>query len=474
VSLEKMSWYRSCLIIAAVAAVCALSCLSASRSFKRHPLSGDAVENVTMAYNLFHKGVYSGTRDAVPTGYRQPGLPTYLAGAMLLDRGLRGASLEELTGDDGMILRLKYAQMPLLLLAAAGAMVLARMVTGNTWLGVGALLLTGISPGMHASIDLMTPELMTGLLIVCVAIAACMTVRRRSYAGYAAIGVAMAVLVMSRAIFVYAIPMVAAGMAVAAIRPGVNRRRLVRGAVVFAAASMSLPLAWMTRNYVSCDGFMISGRGGIVLLTRANYDMMNATEYAGSLFWWTPGHYVREVLLQKVFGKDAVSQKGVLANLNRENPDGFFGSAYGTMRTISKETGLSAQSLELDQQLKRMAVAKIREHPMRHVAAILPFAYQGSFMELGRLTPMALPYWLAGAFLLVGGIRARRMEWVAIALPALYLLAMHSMITHNLPRYNSPAIPVLTVALVVAIQVMYRRYRSAPAAPSVSACDTRP
>ncbi len=440
-----------------------------ARSITSATISGDAVENITIAYNLYHNFTYSCAADGSPTGYRQPGQPTYLALAIAMDPVLRKASLEGLLTDAATIMRLKRTQVPLLPATALVAMLLAWMLTRNGPLAMVAMVLVGLSGVLHWAVGLLLTELLSSMLVLCLSVSLCFLIRRLSYTSFALAGLTLSLLILTNAVFLYAIGVAGLCLLYAALRSGDARRAMVTGAILFVVTSSVLPLAWMTRNHFNCGRFAISGRGGIVLLTRANYNMMNATEYMGTFFWWTPGHYVRETLLQDVFGRDAVSPGGSLARINRDNESGYFRSAYAKQREIAEATGLAGFSFEMDRRLKRIAVAKIKEHPFRHLAAILPFAYRGSFVELGLLTPMALPYWLAAAFLLVQSFKKRHYEWLGLVLPAFYLIGIHSLMTHNLPRYNSPAVPILAVASAVAVQLLYRRVCGRPAVdPSVS------
>jgi hypothetical protein len=54
-------------------------------------------------------------------------------------------------------------------------------------------------------------------------------------------------------------------------------------------------------------------------------------------------------------------------------------------------------------------------------------------------------------------IKRKYWELFIVLLPALYLYGMNTLLTHNIPRYNDPAIPLLVIASLFFIHYLKNR-----------------
>jgi hypothetical protein len=122
----------------------------------------------------------------------------------------------------------------------------------------------------------------------------------------------------------------------------------------------------MTRNYVQFGKFYITHRAGIVLLARSQYDMMNAKEYFGSFLYWTLFDPYAKQLMETIYGKNAVESGGVLWNLNRDNPDGYYRKAWAISREIGKENK-GEEAVLSEKRERNLGLKLILKHPFRHL-----------------------------------------------------------------------------------------------------------
>jgi hypothetical protein len=134
---------------------------------------------------------------------------------------------------------------------------------------------------------------------------------------------------------------------------------------------------------------------------------------------------------------------------------------------------------------REAALTILRERWPQHLALTLSFAYRGAFVDgyfgVMHIHPVFQPFdtvrrgqrtimgLLAMTFIpsLIGvavySLRKRQWALLALLLPALYSFAIHAVATHYIPRYSAPLVPVLVLALGVAVQgiaaALYARWR---------------
>ncbi len=176
---------------------------------------------------------------------------------------------------------------------------------------------------------------------------------------------------------------------------------------------------------------------------------MSWKQYAASFFYFTPA--VGPRLTSALFGEE------VARSFDRSRPESFFQKALsgtGEVRKTALARNIGARSA---------AMRVMAEHLPMMALLTLPFAYRGAFVQVGfnvRRVPRLLLYFtlLYSLFFLpalilltitlgAAGKTRAGCSWF----PALYSYVFHSLITHYIPRYSVPLIPVFILALVSVI-----------------------
>lgn len=434
--------------------------------------TSDANYYVKTAYNLQRYNTHSPFEkiDPEPSGYREPGFSAYLALVIALNSGLQDMDMRTfLSGGPGLEI-LRRAQLPILILTAFLTMYIVYMITKNFVCGYIALFLTGHSIALLTSVYSLKLEHFVAPFVLFVSIFLYKAVKEKSKKYFALLGAALGLLVLTRASFMYFIVFLWVFLILLGIAGVFERRKLLIKIIILTTIYFALVGSWMVRNYVHFGSFYITGRGGVVLLIRAYYNMMNTKEYLGSFLYWTPDQYVEKTLVERYFGENADLKAGALERLNRDNHQtGYYRLARAVRGELMKVHRAPEESPAVDKQLRSIARRKILAHPFRHILTTSTFAWRGLFVETGYIVrapflvtitgtvPVNIAYFASLFFLAVSTVRKKRWELLAVILPSLYLYGMQSFFTHNLPRFNASLIPVLVVALLFVIHLLINR-----------------
>ncbi|MYK87397.1 MAG: hypothetical protein F4018_03095, partial [Acidobacteria bacterium] len=269
---------RRLTVVAVAFALCTLA-LAAVTTDEAALDSSDSRAYVRIALNLlrygeFHdSGQLSQDRAAgLLSTYsrRAPGYPLYLAAVFANSSGARSLSGEYVSDpacEPGAPLRRRVQRATSTIVAAtvAGTFLATFAFTAHWPVSVAAGLLCLML--LPASIH----ELLAAFLLLGHAVLAALTWRRPRVLTGLASGLALGLLVLTKAIFQYWLVAIALVCAVALWREG-GRRQALRpafAAMVIMACAVTLP--WMTRNAIQAGHFGISGRDGELLAIRAEY-----------------------------------------------------------------------------------------------------------------------------------------------------------------------------------------------------------
>lgn len=427
----------------------------------------DAGGYVSTGLNVYNYGIYANTKRSgemrVPTSYREPAYPTYLAAMMAIIPGFSDACIEDLLQGGRIIRYLKYAQVPLIILTAFLGMLIVRRITSSAMFGYMALFLIGLSPALHFSASRLLSEHAAALGLLLVAIAMYRGVINPRVSSFAMVGIFIGIMTLIKALFFQFILVALIFFGLFMLQQRINRKRIAANLAACLLTYVVVVAPWLFRNFYLFHRLSISeGRGGVVLMVRAMKNMMTAQEFAGSFIYWVPYEPIRYGVTKKIFGPNALEEGGSLERLNRELPSSYY--RQGRMeRVIMHATEPDdGKYVKADAKLKQIAIRKIVDHPVRHVLATIPFAWRGLFVECSeRLGVYGAFNVLLSLFYVVGfvgafmyGLRKNNAALIAFIMPALYMFCMHAFFSHSLARYNVPLIPVFVVTALVGVQMM--------------------
>jgi hypothetical protein len=321
-----------------------------------------------------------------------------------------------------------------------------------------------------------------------VGLAAIVMVQRQSIWAAAAFGIFSGCLALTKAlafpVFFIAAPL--AGLLVwSAARQGKRALLLV---AISAVAFGAVVGPWMLRQGKFGHSISNPARGMIVLYYRMLINEMPSATYRASFYVWSPPE-VRTMLEHLFgFGPADLEKGGAGQSLNREStsfrkanaraqragrPDltyTYVSRVFAEWTRRSEEfaaRGVRSASRVAAASMLKEAKQRILSKPAAHLAATLPLAWQGLWVENA-------PYWLAPFLTLslplfmLWAIMARRPDAFAFAMVPLGFYLAYLLATHMIPRYVTPVVPAMIVCLVVLVYVaatsLYRRPESKTAA----------
>ena len=428
----------------------------------------DTRENLLIALNLLRYKVYSmqEARDGNPprpTTKREPLYPTLLGFWMAALRDEKSFADPPTLGslDPGFALRLKSLNVLLHLCLILASWWAARAFFGRPWPALAVAVLVAFNSSMLSTIDVFLTEIPAALLLATSSALICLTYTRKSV-GYAILGgVSLGALALTRAVYFYFLILVAVGATVwlAAVELRKNRRQRPTAArwVAMALVALAVYSPWFVRNQRLGEALQVDKRGEDVLAIRAEYSTMSWRQYAASFFYFTPTIGPR--LATALFGEQTIQ------SFDRDNPQSFFRKALAGTGEVQRTA--STRHLSTRQASIRVMV----EHLPMMTLLTLPFAYQGAFVQVGynvRRVPGILLYLTlvysiffvpALAILTIRLARRRDPRWPFLA-PALYSYVFYSLITHYIPRYSVPLVPIFLIALVSVIGLKHEADRT--------------
>ena len=453
--------------IAAALAVLILA-FSWSRMITNERIDGDDLQTLTMAVNMRYQGVASLDTQApyTPSMYREPLPVVTTALAIGIADAILGRAGPEayLAGERARLLKLQ--SLFWLAVLCAAAFWATYLLTSSRALGAVAVLLMNVDVIPLAEVGL-RPMLVDTLMSEVAAAAlmltsgaclvAAMRTRRAAYFAWA--GASFGLLALTKASFLYvfigfAVVVIAIAL-IFARKVELTRRLVPIGALAAAFAAVVVP--WMARNYVQLGEFQLAERGGVVLYLRALKNGMTADEYKGAIYFWAPEPL--QPAIANIFGITSadLQRGGPLQRLNRGPEADFYSDDIAAWRNARPEEAITfirialAEQLRLerlaatgqlaqpaDAELQQRAVGIIAADPMRHLATTPLFLWRGAFFPL--------PVLLAA---LLYAVWRREYALGAFVLPGLGTVMFFGLLTHFLPRYSAPVLPMAVVTTVV-------------------------
>lgn len=427
---------------------------------------GTALHHLTMAYNLWQYGTLSSSRaddpGRVPPDWRrEPLYPALLAGALALEAEPGDVTLSCLAGADDECaaarVAMKRTNAVLLGILVGATFLVARRLLGGPWQAALAAFLVATSGAHWRILDRMKSEPLATLLLLlaCAGLhGAANGERRLAWAGFG--GAALGLLILTKAVFLYAGPVLLVGAALALRRPGdrTGRAVLVALAVAYAVAGV-----WIGRNLHHGAGFKIA-EDRDVLAIRAEHDTMTWREYAASwLFFPGERNPLARGLLEALFEPEDWTR------LDDQNPDGFYLAAKKRTGAVAAHTGVERPDGPL---MSASARQVMLENAPMHVALTGPLALRSLFVAW-PIYDFAPLWWamytvvnlFVPAILILAWIQLRSRRFDALwflALP-LFSFAIHAFASHAIVRYSWPLIPPGAVAWVALAALLASRRR---------------
>jgi len=439
-----------------------------SRMITNERIDGDDLQTLTMAVNLRYQGVASLDTQAPyePSMYREPVPVVTTALAIGIADAVLGTAGPEayLAGERARVLKLQ--SIVWLALLCAAAFWATYLLTSSRALGALAVLLmnvdviplveVGLRPML---VDTIMSEVAAAALMLTAG--ACLVAAMRSgrTAHFAWAGLSFGLLALTKASFLYVfIGLAALLLAIALIGPRkLELTRRLAPIAALAAAFAAVVVPWMARNYVQLDKFQLAERGGVVLYLRALKNGMTADEYKGALYFWAPKPLQSAIGNMLGFSSADLQRGGRLQRLNRGPEADFYRDDIAAWRSARPEEAVTfirkalAEQLRLerlaatgelaqpaDAELQQRAIGMITADPVRHLATTPLFLWRGAFFPL--------PVLLAA---LIYAMWRRDYALGIFVLPGLGTVMFFGLLTHFLPRYSAPILPMAVVTTVV-------------------------
>jgi hypothetical protein len=409
------------------------------------PDVADASQYVAAAHNLATHGVFSESTaaDPPPGIGREPGYGTALAAVFALAPPFAPGAVACLSAPGGcgadryrsaLWLNAVFIGLAGLAAFAAATLVSGRPLAG--WVAGGYLWLNveAANDKNYLISDWLAVALAAGL-----ALALAAALRRGGSGRWAAAGLALAALVLTKGVFLTLAVLLTGGAVVLALwrwaRGTAGGQRAVAGAVVFALAA-GLPIgAWMARNQAVGGVFTLSsGRTAMVLSAREILNDMTAGQTLAAAVFWTRG-----------FGDGlaaALWPPDVWQPLRYEAPGGFYAEGHDRAQRLAhafeKIDGLNPK--QADARAADVFKAAILARPLDHALTSAAVFWRGLWID--EFVVLGLP---ALVWALVRALR-RRQFWGVALLPGTFSLVFYPLVSINVPRYQMTALPALAIA----------------------------
>lgn len=419
----------------------------------------DALENLTAAYNLSRYGIISFDKSggALEPGLRREPLPIIvLAGYMsALSPWIDDQDLSALSvGANARLL--KYSNLIWGLMLTAITVVTALYFT-NSWTAACAATWI-VQLNLGGGYDTLLSEIAAATLLALASFLLLRAIRTQRTGTYLCAGLCFGALCLTKAAFLYVvIVFVVVFFCAALLRRSLRRSMQI---CVLATGFAVVVLPWMVRNLVQLDSFSIADRGGQVLYLRAVKNLMTAEEYRGTFYAYAPAGVKEVIGVLLGYSRKDLAAGGRLQRLNRRvgsietdetsaeksNLSFYIQARIHHLLLLKKYAGQPDPSSLADAEEMSKAIAIIRQHPWRHAALTLAFLWRGA--------PYAAFIFATFAFVYIWRRRDEAMLWYI--LPSIGILAFYASLTHFLPRYGDPIVPIAAICFLL----LFHRYRN--------------
>ncbi len=313
---------------------------------------------------------------------------------------------------------------------------------GMAWLTLGVALMA--APLLMRSAMLLMTET-TCLLFATAAIATWLRSVRsaQSWGWAAACGGFLALTALTRPGFLYLLPM----CALAALVLAAFQHRVLAGwlrAAALACGGVLLLAPWIVRNWLVMGRVSLTyGYDSHTLVQRIAFDTMDWREYGLAYLCWLPDG---TSLGRQFVGPGACDRFGW-----DEQPNSFYvlGLRHMLEQTLKAAGGY-------DHHLSYLLHTYILAMPVWHMAVSVPLALRGAYVA-HWWGFVLLPVCLWASF---RALRRGETAYLAVALPALFMLIFNASVAVNQVRYNLLLVPAYAVAGALCLRAIRQRLRA--------------
>ncbi len=447
--------------------------------------SRDARHHVAAGMTLARDGVFGYDAAEGPNMYREPLTSWTIAIQAVLDPRLRGLTFADVDrpGQAARAVKQQNLVWAFGLLLGIGRLTLV-VQRGHgrrqTLVAAAAMLVTHVAfLEWEDVVDRSLSELAAAAILVWASVAAVRLVDEARPRTAMMLGVLLGLLALTKASFLYvAIVFV---LLLALFRWGRSRgsARIVLRDTTLVLLGLTLACGpWMGRNLHQFGSFGIADRGGLAIWFRVNWNEATGHELRGAWVYFAPqplqapAARLLDIDLEDFEGDGALRR--VARGAEGEEEDGL--SFYRVSRRLRAElteeyraTGLYTewQAAHLaDRDLMRLGVRALRDDPSRFLRTFPVFLWRGTWpMLYSNVLPSVLlgPLNLGGMALLMFAlgrsvvmVRPRLFAFVALAGG---LVVFYASLSHFEARQTRPAVPVMLLLCVLAIDAAVRRVR---------------
>jgi 4-amino-4-deoxy-L-arabinose transferase-like glycosyltransferase len=439
------------------------------QNLSSRPLFAVAYKNLLYADGLSSAGTFgqrTGQAEPVkPIVGRDMFTPLVLAGWMKLTiADLRSMTPQQLNTGDTLI-AIKNLNALLLGLSAFLLYLCAVGLFRSAFIAViaEAIFIVLISLRLNRDyVDSATVEPLAILITAAFTLAVINLFNTRSVPWLLAASLSLALLTLSKAIFLYLVAPVALIVGILAFCRGLGPRLAILCTVLLIAVPAVLAGSWMWRNSQISGEFKLAAGGGIVLYYRALLDTMDREEYRGSFYTLAPPSvrpFVGRVLgyseadlkpggrLQRLGFFDPDVRRHDQDTIARARPD----QTISFRHRITAENRARAQQPDdeessSDRGMQNDALRIIRDHPWAHLALVIPIVWHGMWIDAVPALAAPFLFWSVVLAAVLALVR-RDYRMLAICILPLGSAAAYGFLSHFIPRYSVPMLPVMVLCL---------------------------
>ncbi len=451
----------------------------------------DALVNLRMAHNLAHHGVLS-TAERAPfsaSNAREP-IPNLVTAGHLKLMALVGQtpSFDALVQGPGAR-AVKVANLVWVTLGLVATALLMQSLTGSLLLVLMATAMVGyFFFAVPMFVDTLYTELQASVMLLWSSLFLLLAVRTSRRRWFLATGLSFGLMTLTKAIFFYLCLLIVAAILLQALW---TRRRQrpwppLAGCVALLMGFSITVMPWMVRNKLQLGTTQLTQRGGRVLYARALKNQMPAAEIPGALYFWGPSFY-QHASKRLGFGATQADFQagGRYQRINRYGSDfqradleAALSGRPSDVISYHRKVGAEVNRLTMvppqrnaqdpyrlaEKAVGEKARTMIVSNPARHLLMTPLFLWRGiwSWPNEGVNFKANSKYvllkdlltffsYLSLFILFLLGVIRRNSSFLAITILPVGMLLAYGLLTHNIPRYSAPAIPLTILSLVLLV-----------------------